>query len=187
MPAHTTPSNETAHDIAADVIHLLNHAGQTVGVAESMTAGMVMSALSSVPGASDAFRGGIVTYATPLKQTLLGVDAGLIEREGVVHPDVAEQMAQGARRATNPAAADGTAPPTTWGIGTTGVAGPDPQDGKPVGTVYIGIASPDGAKAWGPFMFSGPCERIREATVMETLAKLREALVAAAGQREKAE
>ena len=187
MTTHTPRSTETVHDLATDVIHLLREANQTVGVAESLTAGLVMSALTSVPGASAAFRGGIVSYATPLKQTLLGVDADLIAREGVIHPDVAEQMASGARRVTGiaSAATGDVTVAATWGIGTTGVAGPDQQDGKPVGTVYIGIASPTGAKAWGPFLFPGPRERVREATVLEALARLRDALVEDADERER--
>jgi PncC family amidohydrolase len=173
---YTQRSTETLLDITTDVIRLLRLAGETVGVAESLTAGGVMAALTSVPGASAAFRGGVVSYATPLKQLLLGVDAGLIAREGVIHADVASQMAEGARRATT---FDGV--PTTWGIGTTGVAGPDSQDGKPVGTVFIGIASPEGSSACGPFSFPGSRERVREATVLEALGRLREALVARSG------
>ncbi|KUJ08253.1 putative competence/damage-inducible protein CinA [Mollisia scopiformis] len=164
-------THESVFDIASDVIQMLLQAGETVGVAESLTAGSVMAALTSVPGASAAFRGGVVSYATPLKQLLLNVDAGLIAKEGVIHADVATQMAEGARKITT---FDGSL--TTWGIGTTGVAGPATQYGKPVGTVFIGIASPKGSQAWGPFLFSGSRERIREATVVEALSRLRKAL-----------
>src|ERR1700761_1396896 len=93
-------NTETLLDIASDVIRLLRSAGETVGVAESLTAGGVMAALTCVPGAHTAFRGGIVSYAPPLKQLLLQVDAELIAREGVIHADVAAQMAEGARKAT---------------------------------------------------------------------------------------
>ncbi|KAH6651133.1 hypothetical protein F5144DRAFT_598540 [Chaetomium tenue] len=191
---HTPRTTETALDIAADVIRLLRTASETVSVAESLTAGGVMAALTSVPGASAVFRGGVVAYATPLKRTLLGVDAALIEREGVVHGEVAVQMAVGARRAAAVVAVvggdggdgglegkgegEGLA---TWGVGTTGVAGPGEQDGKAAGTVYIGIASPAGGRAFGPFMFPGSREHVREATVLEALARLREALLASAG------
>ncbi|KAI1260614.1 putative competence/damage-inducible protein CinA [Xylariaceae sp. FL1019] len=170
---YVSRNSETTLDIASDVIRLLREANQTVGVAESLTAGGVMAALTSVPGASAAFRGGIVSYATQLKQQLLNVDKDLIAREGVIHADVATQMANGARTATS---FDDT--PTTWGIGTTGVAGPDSQDGKPVGTVFIGIASPNGGQAFGPFSFPGARERVREATVAEALSRLRDALAA---------
>jgi PncC family amidohydrolase len=168
---------ETLLDIATDVIRLLRSANETLGVAESLTAGSVMAALTSVPGASAAFRGGVVSYATELKRQLLNVDADLIAREGVIHPDVAAQMAEGARRATSFVSGE----PTTWGIGTTGVAGPGEQDGKPVGTVFIGVAGPEGVRAWGPFSFPGSRERVREATVVEALSKLRDALVARSG------
>ncbi|KAH8905271.1 hypothetical protein BR93DRAFT_776133 [Coniochaeta sp. PMI_546] len=170
-------TTETVLDIAGDVIRLLRDAHETVGVAESLTAGGVMAALTSVPGASAAFRGGVVSYATELKEQLLEVDGALIAKEGVIHPDVAAQMAEGARRTTT----FDQATPTTWGVGTTGVAGPDEQDGKPVGTVYIGVASPEGTMAWGPFSFPGPRERVREATVVEALSRLREALIARSG------
>ncbi|KAI1366212.1 hypothetical protein F5Y08DRAFT_140896 [Xylaria arbuscula] len=176
MP-YISRSTETLLDIASDVIRLLREANETVGVAESLTAGGVMTALTSVPGASAAFRGGIVSYATQLKQLLLNVDTELIAREGVIHADVAVQMAEGARRATT---FDDT--PTTWGIGMTGVAGPDSQDGKPVGTVFIGITSPYGTEAWGPFSFPGTRERVREATVAEALSRLRDALTARKGR-----
>jgi PncC family amidohydrolase len=178
MATITPRTTETLLDIATDVIRLLRQTNSTVGVAESLTAGGVMAALTSVPGASAAFRGGIVSYATPLKQSLLGVSADLIAREGVIHADVASQMAAGAIKATS---YDG-AEPTTWGIGTTGVAGPDLQDGKPAGTVYIGVAGPGGGvegalRAYGPFTFPGSRERVREATVLEALARLRAVLV----------
>jgi PncC family amidohydrolase len=172
---HTT---ETLIHIASDVIRLLRAAGETLGVAESLTAGGVMAAITSVSGASAAFRGGVVSYATPLKQELLGVSAALIAREGVIHGDVAAQMAEGARRVTS---FDGAAP-TTWGIGTTGVAGPDLQDGKPAGTVFIAVASPAGARVFGPFRFPGSREQVREATVLEALARLRDELVASGGE-----
>jgi PncC family amidohydrolase len=172
-PQYVKRSTETLLDVATDVIGLLRQAGETIGVAESLTAGGVMAALTSVSGASAAFRGGVVTYATPLKLRLLHVDEALITKEGVVHADVAAQMAQGARKITT--FDDGR--PTTWGIATTGVAGPDIQDGKPVGMVYIGIASPDGsAVGSGPFHFPGMRQRVREATVLEALSLLRATL-----------
>ena len=150
---YTKRSTETVLDIATDVIHLLRDMNETVGIAESLTAGGVMATLTSVPGASAVFRGGIVSYATPLKTQLLSVDEELIAREGVIHADVALQMAEGARKSTT---CDGS--PTTWGVGTTGVAGPDSQDGKPVGTVFIGVASPDGSQAFGKLLgpFTSP-------------------------------
>ncbi|KAK7210228.1 hypothetical protein V2G26_017406 [Clonostachys chloroleuca] len=170
QPQYIKRTTETLRDIAGDVIVLLKQAGETVGVAESLTGGGVMAALTSVGGASAVFRGGVVSYATPLKQQLLNVDADLISQHGVIHGDVVQQMAAGARSIT--AIED----PATWGIGTTGVAGPGTQDGKPVGMVFIGIASPE--KSWnlGPFHFPGDRDQVRQATISEALAQFREIL-----------
>ncbi|KAF3931189.1 hypothetical protein ABW19_dt0204949 [Dactylella cylindrospora] len=164
-------SAETLFEIASDVVRILKESGETVGIAESLTGGGVMAAITAVPGASSVFRGGVVSYATPLKQILLNVDADLIAKEGVIHSEVAAQMAEGARKSTT---FDDI--PTTWGIGTTGVAGPTSQDGKPVGTVFIGLASPEKTWCCGPFAFGGTRDRIREATVVEALSQLRDAL-----------
>lgn len=121
--------------LAADVVRVAIARGATIAVAESLTGGAVASALVGVPGASAVVRGGVVAYATDLKASLLGVDPTLLAVEGAVHPDVAREMAAGARRAC---ALDGR--PAAIGVATTGVAGPDPQDGKPVGLVYVGVS-----------------------------------------------
>ncbi|MBK0296130.1 CinA family protein [Bacillus sp. S34] len=97
---------------------------------------------------------------------VLGVSDALLAGNGAVDPEVARQMATGVRTAL---AVDGAA--ATWGISTTGVAGPDPQDGKPVGTVFIGIASEDGATAY-ELHLGGDREAIRQATVSELLARM---------------
>src|ERR1700729_3739333 len=110
-----------ARALAAEVLRRLTEAGQTLATAESLTGGLVAAALTSVPGASAAFRGGVVAYATDLKAAVLGVPDDLLQLRGAVDPDVAEAMAQGARARLG----------TTVGISTTGVAGPDPADGKP--------------------------------------------------------
>lgn len=115
--------------LAARVVRALTARGESVATAESLTGGLLAAALTSVPGASAVVRGGIVAYATDLKATLLGVPAELLARTGPVDPEVARAMAAGA-------AARCTA---TWGLATTGVAGPDPQGGVPVGTVYVAV------------------------------------------------
>ncbi len=137
---------DAAHDAAAEtlaaaLVERLVARQWTVAVAESLTGGLVVSTLVAIPGASACVRGGVVAYATPLKQTLLGVDAALLAAEGAVDPDVAGQMAEGVRAA---AAVDGV--PADVGIATTGVAGPTAQDGRPVGTVYIAVATPVGTR-----------------------------------------
>ncbi|MFF9127602.1 CinA family protein [Streptomyces sp. NPDC014889] len=117
---------------AADVVRLLTVRGETVAVAESLTGGLVAAEITAVPGASKVFRGSVTAYATELKHRLLGVDATLLAERGAVDPQVAAQMAAGVRKALD----------ADWGIATTGVAGPDPQDGQPVGTVFVAVDGP---------------------------------------------
>ncbi|MEU7295627.1 CinA family protein [Streptomyces exfoliatus] len=117
---------------AARVLALLAERGHTLAVAESLTGGLVAAELTGVPGASAAFRGSVTAYATPLKRELLGVDGGLLAERGAVDPEVALQMAAGVRDRLG----------ADWGVSTTGVAGPDPQDGQAVGTVYVAVAGP---------------------------------------------
>ena len=119
---------------AARVLRLLVGRGETLAVAESLTGGLVAAELTSVPGASQAFRGSVTAYATPLKSEVLGVDAGLLAERGAVDADVARQMARGVRRTLG----------ADWGVATTGVAGPEPQDGRPVGTVFVAVDGPCG-------------------------------------------
>jgi nicotinamide-nucleotide amidase len=122
---------------AADVVRLLTVRGETLAVAESLTGGLVAAEITSVPGASKAFRGSVTAYATSLKHELLGVDADLLAARGAVDEQVAAQMAAGVRRALD----------ADWGIATTGVAGPDAQDGQPVGTVFVAVDGPSGPDA----------------------------------------
>ena len=134
-----------------------------VAVAESLTGGLVLAALVSVPGASACLRGGVVAYATDLKRSLLGVDAALLAAEGPVHADVARQMAAGVRaRLASTAPAD-------VGIATTGVAGPTMQDGKPVGTVYIAVVTPAG-RACEALSLAGTRAQIRAEATRAALA-----------------
>ncbi len=120
---------------AEQVLSLLGGTHRTLAVAESLTGGLLTDAFVRVPGASAVLRGGAVTYATGLKHDLLGVDADLLAAEGPVHPAVARAMADGVRRAL---ALDGRV--ADVGVSTTGVAGPEPQGGRPPGTVYAGVA-----------------------------------------------
>jgi nicotinamide-nucleotide amidase len=118
----------------SDVVPRLVELGQTVGCAESLTGGLVVARLVDTPGASAVVRGGVVAYATDLKASVLGVDADLLARRGAVDAEVARQLARGARRVLG----------ADWGLATTGVAGPDPQDGMPVGCVFVAVAGPGG-------------------------------------------
>lgn len=119
---------------AASVVSALKARGETVAVAESLTGGLLAATLVDVPGVSAVFRGGLVVYATDLKTRLAGVPADLLARCGAVDPDVAAALAGGARERCG----------ADWGLGTTGVAGPDSQDGAAVGTVYVACAGPGG-------------------------------------------
>ncbi|WP_068276412.1 CinA family protein [Aldersonia kunmingensis] len=121
---------------ARELVHALATAQQTVATAESLTAGLLSATIAGVPGASAVLRGGIVAYATDLKNTLAGVDRAVLDAEGPVSAATAEQLAVGAM--VNCGA--------DWGIGLTGVAGPDMQDGRPVGTVFLGLAGPGGTE-----------------------------------------
>ncbi|MDX6354319.1 MAG: nicotinamide-nucleotide amidase [Streptomyces sp.] len=131
--------------VAADVLGLLEEHGWTLAVAESLTGGLVAAELAGVPGASRSFRGSVTAYATPLKHELLGVDAALLAARGAVDPEVARQMAAGVRDRLG----------ADWGISTTGVAGPEPQDGQPVGTVFIAVAGPVGGAGAGEVGLDG--------------------------------
>lgn len=115
--------------------------GWTLAIAESLTGGLVVSSVVDVAGSSRVLRGGIVAYATDIKAGLLGVDETLLSAHGPVHPRVARQMADGARRAL---AFEGV--PADVGIATTGIAGPVSPDGQPVGTVHVAVSTPLGSR-----------------------------------------
>ena len=119
-------SEEVVEASAAQLHHALLGRSERVGCAESLTGGELAWWLSSTPGASATFTGAVVSYASQVKREVLGVTA-----EKVVSPDCAEQMATGVRRLLG----------VDWALSTTGVAGPDEQEGQAVGTVYVGIAS----------------------------------------------
>lgn len=144
--------------------------GVTIAVAESLTGGAVTSALVSVPGASAVLHGGVVAYATPVKHTVLGVDAALLAAHGAVHPEVARQMARGIRRALAVDAAE-----ATLGVSTTGIAGPDSPDGQPVGTVYVGVSLGEASEAFA-YAFDGDRAAIRQQATDAALAALCRAL-----------
>ena len=149
----------------AAVVQALLDRGETVATAESLTGGLVAATLVEVAGVSAVFRGGLVVYATDLKHALAGVPEDLLAARGPVDPDVALALARGARERC---AAD-------WGVGTTGVAGPDPQDGVPVGRVFVAVAGPDAAQVRELSLGGGRAE-IRAASVAGVLELLLELL-----------
>lgn len=154
-----------AVEVAGDVLRLLAESDQTLAVAESLTGGLVAAELTAVPGASRSFRGSVTAYATELKHQLLGVDAKLLAVNGAVNAQVAEEMAAGVRRALG----------ASWGIATTGVAGPDPQDGQPVGTVFVSVAGP-GSRKTARLRLNGSREEIRRESARTVLKLLSDEL-----------
>lgn len=156
---------------AADLVARLTAAGQTVAVAESLTGGLVAGALTDAAGASVVVRGGVLAYTTDLKAQVLGVDAALLAQVGPVHADVAEQMAAGVRSLMG----------ATYGLATTGVAGPEKADGKPVGTVYVAVAGPDSSRVKA-LSLPGDRGEVRGGSVLAVLALLAEELDAQVGE-----
>ncbi|HJG80170.1 MAG TPA: CinA family protein [Brevibacterium senegalense] len=141
--------------LAVEAVGALRSARLTVATCESLTAGLVAATIATVPGASAVLRGGLITYATDLKSALAGVEADLLEHRGAVDPDVAVQMARGARTACG----------ASIGLSCTGVAGPEPQDGQPVGTVYLGLDREDAEPLVRRLSLVGEREAIRRETV----------------------
>ena len=145
----------------AAVGRLLVEAGWTVGVAESLTGGLVGCRLSAVPGASEWFRGSIVAYASEVKRKLLAVGDG-----PVVSDTAAEEMAMGAVAALD----------ADVGLALTGVAGPTEQDGQPVGTVWVGLAV-DGRPEAHRLRLVGERDQIRQIATISALDLLRRRLL----------
>jgi nicotinamide-nucleotide amidase len=166
---------------AASVLVALEKRGLKLAFAESLTGGLLCAEFVSVPGASNVVLGAIVAYQTNLKHELLGVSRALLENQGPVDAEVVAQMASGVR--TKLAAKSGLDLAQVIGVATTGVAGPDSQNGIEVGTVYIGISGL-GSSAAGSQLFSddavyahnfeGSREHIRAATVRAAISHLRE-------------
>ena len=152
---------ESVDDMAGRLLEQLADLGQTVATAESLTGGLLAARLTDVPGASRSFVGGVVTYATRTKESVLGIPHDLVEQHGVVSQECATAMACGVRSRLG----------TTWGIATTGVAGPDVQDGHPVGTVWIAVAGP--GSEWAQLLhLDGTRHDIREATCRQAMSVL---------------
>ncbi len=151
-----------SHVLPAACLDALTAQSATVATAESLTAGLVSATLASVAGASEALRGGVVAYASDLKVGMLGVDGALVAKAGVISSAVAEQMAAGV---CDRMSAD-------WGVATTGVAGPDPQDGHPPGEVYVAVAGPGGLVDARALRLTGDRQAIRTATVDAALTLL---------------
>lgn len=162
-----------ALDQATELLARYLAADLHIAVAESLTGGELCAALTAPAGASKVVLGSLVVYQTPLKHELAGVASSLLEQQGAVDPEVAAQLALGCRQRL--AAAMGLPPERVVGVSTTGVAGPDSQDGKFPGIVYIGLAWASGGGdrvAVYALELSGSRAEIRQQCVLRALEAL---------------
>jgi len=139
------------------IVAALRASGENVSVAESLTAGGVGVAITSVPGSSDVFVGGLTAYQSRIKEEYLKVPRALIDEHGVVSEEVASAMADGARKFFK----------STWAIATTGVAGPGAADGIPAGTVWVAISGP--VSQTTQLEIQGDREVVRNATISSAI------------------
>ena len=149
-------------NVASNLVELLKARGLTCATAESCTGGGVGSAITAVPGSSAVFAGGVISYSNEVKRDVLGVSAEALERYGAVSPQVAEQMADGARRLLR----------TDLAVSLTGIAGPDGgSDEKPVGLVWFGLSTRDGTRT-EKAIFRGDRAQVRAQAVVHALGML---------------
>lgn len=153
-----TYSQLSTYELAQSLVTCLSQVGLTIAAAESLTGGLVCSALVDVPGASAVLRGSVTAYATELKAQVLGVDAARLASVGPVDAQVAQEMADGAAQLLGADVA----------VATTGVAGPGPADGHEAGTVYIAAIAPWGS-VWRLLQLEGQRSQIRAQTVRHVL------------------
>jgi nicotinamide-nucleotide amidase len=153
-------TDQTA-ELATAVLDRLRDRDETVATAESLTGGLVCATLVDAPGASEVVRGAVVAYAADVKAQVLGVDDQQIASHGTIDAEVARQMAEGIRLRLG----------ATWGLATTGNAGPESSEGKPVGAVFIAVAGP-GASSVRELALSGDRDEIRRSTTTATLSLL---------------
>ena len=140
------------------IISFLNARGETISVAESLTAGGLANALTSASGSSAVFVGGITAYRNEIKSTMLDVDPAIIEKHTVVSEEVANEMADGARKVFG----------TTWAISTTGAASPEPLEGHQPGSVWIAIRGPINQAI--QLNLEGEREQVRNGTISTAIA-----------------
>ncbi len=152
----------TRQALASQVVRRLQEVGALVGLAESLTGGLLTSALVDIPGSSQSVRGGVVAYATDLKASVLGVDAALLSAGGPVQKEVAVQMARGVSQLLE----------ADWGVSTTGVAGPGATPDGPAGLVYVAVVGPGGVADVERLLLCGDRGEVRAAAVEAALTLL---------------
>jgi nicotinamide-nucleotide amidase len=144
--------------------------GLTLATAESLTGGALGDLVSAAPGASETYLGGVVSYATRVKVDVLGVRQETVDRSGVVSAACAQEMASGVRRLIG----------ADWAVSTTGVAGPTEQEGRPVGTVFVGVAGPDDVVAH-ELRLDGDRAEVREQACTAAATSVLEAVLGVVG------
>jgi nicotinamide-nucleotide amidase len=157
----------TVSTLAANVLAELARRGQTLASAESLTGGMIGALLTAIPGSSDSYVGGVISYATRLKEILAGVNAATLAELGPVAGDTAIEMAHGVAQSCD----------ADWGLATTGVAGPDTQNGHPVGQVFVAVSHPGSdLSSVRELQFQGDRATIRQLSVEAAVGLLADAL-----------
>lgn len=156
----------TIEELAEATLSFLRRRGQTLATAESLTGGGVGMLLTTVPGSSENYRGGVISYTDEVKHRVLGVPSGILETDGAVSAGTAAAMAEGVKTVCG----------ADWAISTTGLAGPGGDgSGKPVGLVYTAVSGPEGTESF-VHRFSGGREDVRgkacRAALEELLRKL---------------
>lgn len=154
-------------ELPAAVLRRLQERAEMLATAESLTGGLIGALLTDVPGASASYLGGVISYATRLKATLADVPPEVLDELGPVAERTAAAMATGVARRCD----------ADWGLAVTGVAGPEPQDGHPVGQVYVAVAQlPSGIELVRELRLVGDREAIRRQTAAAALELLAETL-----------
>lgn len=164
-PQSQDPTTSVLYDAASGLVAGATDAGLTVATAESLTAGLLAATIAEVPGASAMLRGGLIVYATDLKETLAGVPWETLAQFGAVSPETAAALGLGAADRCG----------AEIGIGLTGVAGPDRQEGHPPGTVFLGL-SRNMSVTVHKLSVNGDRARIRAAATLAGLDLARSAL-----------
>lgn len=159
------PLEQELEAAAARLVSAATQSGTTLATAESLTGGLLGQLICTVPGASAVYRGGVISYASEIKASVLGVSSSLLASRGAVDPDVAQQMAQGTARVCG----------ADYGVATTGAAGPEPWDGKPVGRVYLAVSG--GRQVFSVEKnYAGDRQSIRQQAARDVLVLLADAL-----------
>lgn len=165
LPLSHDPTTSVLFDTASGLVAGATDAGLTIATAESLTAGQLAATIANIPGASAVLRGGLIVYATDLKRILAGVPEGVLTEFGPVSPETAAALAKGAADRCG----------ANIGIGLTGVAGPDSQDGVAPDTVFLGL-SRDMSVSVHKLEINGDRARIRAAATLAGLDLARSAL-----------